>query len=112
MSNRLMKKRRPTKWLDDVADRLERLRKALGFKSQKSFADAIGVEYQTYNKWAKGDRMPDPMVMSDLHYKFGVSLDWLYAGDMSGLPYHLAQKLLGETSSSLNQDGDNHVKAS
>jgi len=43
--------------------------------------------------------MPDPAVMARLRYEYGVSLDWLYAGDPSGLPYHLAQKLLGETSS-------------
>ena len=57
--------------------------------TQEQFATAIGVTRPALANWEKG-RLPDARAMVRLHAWLGVSLDWIYIGDLRGVPYGLA----------------------
>ncbi|WP_442918185.1 helix-turn-helix domain-containing protein [Magnetococcus sp. PR-3] len=76
-----------------VGDRLRAAREAVGC-SQKSVCDSLDAHITTWNKCEKGKRMPGPMVMVRLQARFRISLDWIYAGDPSMLPFSLAEKVM------------------
>jgi transcriptional regulator with XRE-family HTH domain len=82
-----------------VGLRVKSLRLALGFQSQGAFADAIGVKRGEVAAWECGDRRPSPAKAFPMAEKFGVTLDWLFYGRKSGLPYGLAEKLLNISTS-------------
>lgn len=44
--------------------------------------------------WEIGDRLPDPLAMARFCNTHGVSLDWIYRGDTSGLPSELRRLIL------------------
>ena len=77
----------------EVGDRLRAVREALEL-SQSDVARAIDVRANTYNQWEHGKRLIDPLVASRLCDQFGVTMDWIYRGNMSSLPQHLAAKLV------------------
>ena len=76
-----------------IGDRLRAVREALEL-SQSDVARAIDVRANTYNQWEHGKRLIDPLVASRLCDQFGVTMDWIYRGNMSSLPHHLAEKLV------------------
>lgn len=76
-----------------IGDRLRAFREALEL-SQSDLARAISVRANTYNQWENGKRLIDPLVASRLCDQFGVTMDWIYRGNMSSLPQHLAAKLV------------------
>lgn len=57
--------------------------------TQEQFATAIGVTRPALANLEKG-RLPDARAMVRLHAWLGVSLDWIYLGDLRGVPYGLA----------------------
>ncbi len=77
-----------------VGPRLRRLRLACGFKTQKQFADAIGVEKNTYNPWEKGTR---PLTFEGallIRRRFKVPLDYLFFGDLQDeIPSRILKQL-------------------
>ena len=76
--------------------RIRHLRKALGL-TQTQIADLLWVEQTAWSNWEVGIRLPDVYAMSrwcDLH---GVTLDYIYRGEIRTLPYELAVKLQGNT---------------
>jgi transcriptional regulator with XRE-family HTH domain len=79
--------------LDAIASRLRVTREALGIKKQKEFAERAGISPNTYNQWEKGRVYPDLQYMIRLRDEYGISLDWIYLGDPSGLPYQIARLL-------------------
>jgi len=79
--------------LAQIGNRLRAARLALGL-SQKEVYEAIGVKAATWNHWESGKRMPDPMAMADLYRLYGVTIEWIYAGDPKGLPFGVAQTIL------------------
>lgn len=81
------------KELLEIGDRLRAVREALEL-SQTDISRAIGVRANTYNQWENGKRLIDPLVASRLCDQFGVTMDWIYRGNMSSLPQHLAAKLV------------------
>ena len=79
-----------------IAQRLVQTRQALGLK-QSEFAKRAGIPINTYNQYEKAVSQPRLDYAYALHDTYGITLDWLYMGDPSGLPYRLAQELFKET---------------
>lgn len=78
--------------LADIARRVEALMTSLGH-TQTSFALLVGISQPALNNYIKGIRRPDIDVAIQMHMRTGVTLDWLYVGDRSGLPSRLLETL-------------------
>lgn len=78
--------------LDAVAERLQLTRLALGL-SQAAIGRLAGIEPQAWNnnERARGRISLDQAIK--LCIATGVSLDWIYRGEMRGLPHELAVKI-------------------
>lgn len=77
----------------DVARRLGRTRAALGIGDQKEFGLAAGLSQPQYHQFESGKRRLSLDAALALCETYGLTLDWLYRGDPSGLPYRLARDL-------------------
>lgn len=75
-----------------VGVRLRTLRLAFG-KSQSDFAKTLGVGATAISNYEVGARAVDPYDAFKLKNVYGAPLEWLYSGDVSSLPGHLAEKL-------------------
>lgn len=80
---------------NDIARRLRLTRRALGFddRQQKLFGEEAGLEQSSYNKFETGDRKLTLQAAMKLCHRYGLTLDWLYRGDPSGLPYKLYNRI-------------------
>lgn len=76
-----------------IARRLFLTRHALGIEEQGAFALAAGTERSTYNNYEKGKRIPKLDQAIRLCDTYELTLDWIYRGDPSGLPYGLGTKI-------------------
>lgn len=76
-----------------VGRRLKQLRLALGFEKLRHFADHIGVTEEVYIKWEKGKALIPATEVEELKRRFGITADWLYFGDESGLGRTVEEKL-------------------
>ncbi|WP_420798718.1 helix-turn-helix domain-containing protein [Nitratireductor pacificus] len=61
--------------------------------NQSQFAQRIGVSQPALNNYLKGLRRPDLDVAINIQARTGVTLDWIYLGDRSGLPARLLELL-------------------
>lgn len=79
----------------DVGRRLRLTREALGYskRQQNDFAAESGLSQSHYNKFDTGERQLTLPVALKLCHRWGLTLDWLYRGDPSGLPYALHNKI-------------------
>ncbi|MBC7906902.1 MAG: helix-turn-helix transcriptional regulator [Rhodospirillaceae bacterium] len=75
-----------------IGARLRLTRKALGL-SQDDLADSINVGRTTYTMWEGGQRLADVLAISRMADRYGVSLDWVYRGNMAGLPHVIARRI-------------------
>lgn len=75
-----------------IARRLVMTREALGLK-QTEFCAQIDVAKNVYNPFEKGSRRITLDVALKIRARFGVSLDWIYCGEVGRLPMHLFTKL-------------------
>ena len=73
--------------------RLKAARLVLGVDRQDVMANVLGVQPSAYNNWEKGLRLPDVAAMVRLLDRSGVSLDWIFAGELRSMPFDLAAKL-------------------
>ena len=74
---------------EHIATRLRHTREALGV-NQTEFARRANLKQNRYNQYESGAR---PLSIDAAHKicdEYGVTLDWLYRGDRSMLPYQLA----------------------
>jgi len=78
--------------LPAVAHRLRSMREALGL-NQADFARSIDIAANRWNQYEKGERMITLAVATACCEAHGVTLDWIYRGDPSGLPMRLHQRL-------------------
>lgn len=78
-----------------VGKRLQQLRLAKDFDYIRHFAEAIGVNEARYDKWEKGRALVPPEVVLRLKAMYGITADWLYYGEESGLTVSLAAELRG-----------------
>lgn len=77
----------------DIAGRLVRLRKTLRM-SQADICRRLDVAPNRWNQYESGDRRITIEIAGRLRDKFGVTADWIYFGDESGLPQRLIDKFL------------------
>jgi transcriptional regulator with XRE-family HTH domain len=63
------------------AIRLEAARISAGYLEQKGFADALGVEHETYRQWERGNSRPKFEDLIKIRRHTQQSLDWLIAGE-------------------------------
>jgi transcriptional regulator with XRE-family HTH domain len=78
--------------IDAIAERLRLTRQALGLK-QAAIARLTGISTQAWNNYetAKYRISVDQALM--VCRTIGVSLDWIYRGDMNGLPLRIATQI-------------------
>lgn len=69
----------------DIARRLQVTRLALGYRTQAEFAEAAGIGRTNYTQSESGSRILSLNMALLLSANFGISLDWIYKGDRSGL---------------------------
>lgn len=86
-----MGKKAPTS-VDSISERLELTREALGL-SQAEFARRVGITEQAYTNYKRGARRISHDQAEKLCRAIGVSLDWIYRGDMQSLRLDLATKI-------------------
>lgn len=86
-----------------AGERLRLVRVALGF-DQREFAPKTGVTEDALSAWERGVSLVRPYYVSELRRQFGVTLDYIYDGDLSGLPGRLLEKLAGPTVISSGRD--------
>lgn len=75
-----------------VAERLVLTRQALGL-SQLEFARSAHLAPNTYNQYETGRNRPNLESAIALCDAYSLTLDWIYRGDASGLPYRLAEAI-------------------
>lgn len=61
--------------------RLKAARLALGLSAEK-LAEAIGVTRGALTAYENGQNMADPLAMARLMRRFGISMEWIYAGEI------------------------------
>ena len=77
----------------DVARRLRETRQALS-ADQQSFGEGAGLSQPQYNQYETGKRLLSLKAAIALCSRYLLTLDWLYRGDPSGLPYNLHNKIM------------------
>jgi transcriptional regulator with XRE-family HTH domain len=78
--------------LDAIAARLRATRAVFGL-AQYEFAERAGISGNTYNQYEQARNLPRLDFANQLCDTYGVTLDWIYRGDISGLPVHIANLL-------------------
>ncbi|NIA67802.1 helix-turn-helix transcriptional regulator [Pelagibius litoralis] len=81
-----------TRNVNAIAERLRVTRDALGL-SQAEMCRGSGIATNTYNQWEKGRGRPELDKAILICDAYGLTLDWIYLGDSSGLPYRLIEKI-------------------
>lgn len=76
----------------DIGKRLVAMHNALGI-TQADVCRAIDLTSGRYNQYVTGKRLLTLDVAVRLVATYGVTLDWLFLGDVSALPVRLHQKL-------------------
>ena len=72
-----------------IATRLRHTREALGL-NQTEFAMRANLKQNRYSQYESGARPLTIIAAHRICDEYGVTLDWLYRGDRSTLPHHLA----------------------
>ncbi len=83
-----------------VGRRLGLIREMLGHASQTEMAEALGVTLARYNNWELGDIILPVKYALMLRRMCGVTLDYIYAGDLSCVPHKMVLALEARASSS------------
>ena len=76
----------------EVGARLRRVRLALG-PNAAALAAEFGVTGPRWSHWENGRHLADVRIMVRLSRRYGVTLDYLYKGDESGLPRRLSDAI-------------------
>lgn len=77
----------------EVSERVRRLRLAMGYESQGSFAALLGLSAPRWNNVENGLPMSRDIAFRLVQKCPGLTLDWLYFGKPDGLPLELARRL-------------------
>jgi DNA-binding XRE family transcriptional regulator len=75
-----------------ISHRLRLTRLALGL-DQTELCQRAGIARNTWNQWEKGKGRPQLDEAMKLVDAFGLTLDWIYLGDVNGLPHGLVLRL-------------------
>lgn len=77
---------------ESIGQRLEMTRRVFGL-NQQDFAARAGIAQNTYNQIERGKKRPSVEVAILLCEAYNLTLDWVFRGDPSGLPYGLANEI-------------------
>ena len=77
----------------EIGARLERLMLAMGVPSQAAWARRHGFNATQLNNWISGVRRIPVEHAETLCESYGVDLDWIYRGRLSGLSESLRNSL-------------------
>lgn len=83
--------------VEAIAKRLRATREALGI-NQAEFAERANIPNNTYNQYEQAKGRPSLDFAFKLRDTYGLTLDWIYDGDPSGLPHRIAKNLLESAS--------------
>ena len=83
---------RPATALDSIAERLRISREALGY-TPTTIARLIGSPSSFWHNCESGQRRISVDKALALKRATGLTLEWIYAGEFSTLPGHLAEKI-------------------
>lgn len=78
---------------EEAGKRLKMLRLGMGFQTIRGFAAHLDVAEDRYDKWEKGKALIPPEVVQRLRDEFGITSDWMYYGEVSGLSVKLLEDL-------------------
>lgn len=85
------------RYLDEMAERLELTRRALGYDGQTEFCDAVSTHFsltpQRWNNYERGRERITVDVAMALCDRFGLTMDWIYRNQRQGLPADIAKAL-------------------
>jgi transcriptional regulator with XRE-family HTH domain len=73
-----------------IGERLCAVRKALGL-TQEQLAASVGCPQGTFGQYEAGMRKPSIAVASRLYDRHGITLDYLYLGNVGTLPFELGK---------------------
>lgn len=76
-----------------IGRRLRAARLALGYTDKDKFAQDAGIGPQTYGPWELGRREISREGAKLLRRRYGLSLDFIYFGNMDALPHKIAKHL-------------------
>ncbi len=76
-----------------VGKRLEALRLALGL-SRKEFSHSFGLDPSSYTKTADGEKQLRSEAGFAIAERWGVSMDYIYRGRLTGVPENLRETIL------------------
>lgn len=79
--------------LDDIAERLRRLRLAYGFQQAQAWCQFVGIGATSWNAFERGNRRITIDEALKVCAKTGASLDWIYRGLVHTLPLHVVERL-------------------
>lgn len=83
----------------DVGARLRQAREALGY-GLREFARLRDVDPTKLSNWERGKNYPDPEFIKELWRHHRISADWIYLGEIAGLPHGLVVSLQGASQAS------------
>jgi transcriptional regulator with XRE-family HTH domain len=89
-----------------VGKRLELTREALGFATQREFYAPIRRGASSSSMWESGERYPSIQNALLLCLEYGLTLDWIFRGDISSLPHKTALKIKAEMTRRGQQTGE------
>jgi hypothetical protein len=72
--------------------RLAAMRRALGYDSQVTFAEALGIGFKRWNSYERGYPIPREAAWL-LQERFGISADWLWWGKEGNMPAQLLKQI-------------------
>lgn len=75
-----------------VAARLKRIREILGM-TKKDFAERAGLGEQVYGPFENGRRELSLGAAKKLRRTYGLSLEFMYFGNIADLPHRIAKEL-------------------
>jgi hypothetical protein len=83
----------PGDLIKQVALRLEAIMRDTGMQTVKDLADEVGASRSQVSNWLNRYHLPPVPYMIVLCGQKGLTLDWIYRGDPSGLSYGAAKRL-------------------
>lgn len=88
-----------------VGERLRIAREALGL-GQKELADLYGLDKTKLSHWERGKHYPPPAFIARLWERHRIPADWIYLGEVSGVPHRLAESFLAAAKASAGASGE------
>jgi transcriptional regulator with XRE-family HTH domain len=80
--------------VEDIAERLRRLRLAYGFDLARAWCEWIEVTESVWNPFEKGTRRISLDIALKVCARTGASLDWIYRGMEHTLPPQVFERIL------------------